>query len=124
LTELLKLIAELWSKSGTADYFIRQTTVFDGKKYREGRADAEIRANRQASAVFGDDAVADGQIESGSSADFFGRKERLEDLRKIFRRDADAGILNFIRTRLFCKSRAKVSVRRSASRRSRSSPKR
>ena len=45
--------------------------------------------------VFLDDAVSDGQAQAGTAPDAFGGKERIVDLRHIFRRDADPGVGNF-----------------------------
>ena len=42
--------------------------------------------------MFLNDAVGDGQSKSGAVADPFGRKERVEDLGQIFRRNAFAGV--------------------------------
>src|SRR5215213_10012024 len=49
--------------------------------------------------MVGDNAVADREAEACAFADLFGGEERFEDLRHIFGRDADAGVLD-----LYCDS--------------------
>ncbi len=51
--------------------------------------------------MVGDYAVTNREAEARAFADLFGGKERFEDLRKVFDRDADACIFDLDRRRVF-----------------------
>src|ERR1700722_13771434 len=61
----------------------------------EGGALAGRRANFDPASMFFDDAVAHGEAQAGTAGDRFGSEERVEDTRKVFARNTQAGVGDF-----------------------------
>ncbi len=62
------------------------------QKYLEGRSFADLRGHLDPTLVLLDDAINRGQSQPGALAERFGGKERLKDVRQMFRGDAGAGV--------------------------------